>query len=179
MSTRRQIIAMLDQKKTYQEIGDAVGVKKSTVRSICQQWKKEGEASLHLYKNCTGGISPFNPELREHAIALKREHPGWGAEVIRIMLGRQYATSAEEVRLPGTRTLLTWFSQAGVNLSRKTKNLPGQKVKRGDAPHDVWAVDAKEAIELADGTHSCTLNITDEGSGAVLALVHFPPQAVE
>jgi hypothetical protein len=178
--TRRRIIALRGEGTSQQAIASELHISKRSVENICQRWTKEGEPSMKLYKNCLGGPRRYPETMRERAIALKREHPGWGAEVVLIELCRSYADEATPPsRFPGWRTLNQWFIEAKVNTPRRRcARLAKVKVKRGVAPHDVWAIDAKEAITLADGSSSCTLNITDEGSGAVLALVHFPPPAV-
>jgi len=53
------------------------------------------------------------------------------------------------------------------------------RVGRGQAVHDVWAVDAKEAMALADGSHASWLVVSDEASGAVLHTEVFPPPALD
>jgi transposase len=171
---RRQIITLREQGRTYKSIHEELGVSQRSAEQICLAYKKNGEDSMVLYKNCKGPTPTICDEVRQGAIDLKRAHPGWGAEVVRIELARKYRTEGKTMRLPASRTLNSIFIAAGVNTPRKRCELPKQKVKRGIAPHDVWAVDAKEGIVLSDQTYSCTLNITDEGTGAVLAFVHFP-----
>lgn len=56
---------------------------------------------------------------------------------------------------------------------------PRLRVKRGQEPHTVWAMDAKEQIQLADGQSVSWLTITDEGSGAVLSATLFPHWPLE
>ena len=44
-------------------------------------------------------------------------------------------------------------------------------------PHNIWQVDAKENLRLADSSEACYLTITDEHSGAGLEGLVFPPEA--
>jgi transposase len=176
---RRQIIDLRQQGHTYLRIHQALGVNQRSVEKIWQAYQKRGESSMELYKNCTGPAPKISEEVRQDAIAMKRAHPGWGVEVVLIELARKYREAGKTMRLPAPRTLNSIFVSAKVNTPRKRCSLPKLKVKRGVAPHVVWAVDAKEGILLSDHTYSCTLNITDEGTGAILAFVHFPPTVLE
>jgi hypothetical protein len=99
---------------------------------------------------------------------LRRAHPKWGAEYLRIHLRRMGH------RVPTTRTLQRWLRQAGLAPA------PAGRPPRGDpsraaAPHDVWQIDACERLALMKGEASW-LRIVDECSGAVLATVVFPPR---
>jgi transposase len=176
---RRHIIALRTQGMTQSAIAKTTNVTLRSVQQICQTWNKDGESSMELYKGCTGAAPSISASVRADAIAMKREHQGWGAEVVLIELRRRYQEQERSERLPTWRTLNTWFVSAKVNVPRKRCHLTTQKVKRGVAPHDVWAIDAKEGILLGDGSYSCTLNVTDEGTGAVLTQVHFPPTVLE
>jgi hypothetical protein len=111
----------------------------------------------------------------EAAIDLKREHPKWGAQFIRIHLQRQYPQQA----LPSVRTLQRWFRAAGVARTPSVRQQRSGHIQRGQQVHAVWAVDAKEGIHLADGSVVSWLVMTDEASGAVLEAAVFPPGKVD
>jgi hypothetical protein len=51
--------------------------------------------------------------------------------------------------------------------------------QRGQEPHEVWEVDAKERLLLADGSGTSVLTVTDEASGALLGATPFPPVSLE
>ena len=76
------------------------------------------------------------------------------------------------------RTLQRWFRREGIQKPRGDQR-PKVRVKRGQVPHEVWALDAKEDIQLADDSYVSWLTITDEGSGAILSATLFPHTALE
>lgn len=45
---------------------------------------------------------------------------------------------------------------------------------RATVPHQIWQLDAKEQVRLADGSRVCWLLATDEASGATLEPEVFP-----
>jgi hypothetical protein len=51
--------------------------------------------------------------------------------------------------------------------------------QRGKEPHAVWEIDAKERLQLGDGSASSVLSVTDEASGALLGATPFPPLSLE
>jgi hypothetical protein len=84
-------------------------------------------------------------------------------------LAEQYPAT----QLPSVRNLQRWFAQAG--LAPVQSRRPPRVQQRGQEPHDVWQIDAKERLRLADGTGACVLNVTDEASRAALGASVFPP----
>jgi hypothetical protein len=110
----------------------------------------------------------------ERAVQLKKEHGRWGAGLIRLMLRDEF--EADEI--PSERSLQRWFRQAGVGRAPTTQHRTPY-VKRGQEVHEVWAIDAKEKVKLADGSYASWLTISDEASGAILHVEAFPPQALE
>jgi hypothetical protein len=112
--------------------------------------------------------------IYEQAVALKAAHPKWGAGLIRTELADTFAPA----QLPSDRTLPRWFKRAGVQKPPQDR-APRQFVKRGNAAHEVWALDAKEEVQLADGSYVSWLTVVDEGSGAILATMLFPPQTLD
>jgi hypothetical protein len=145
-----------------------------SVRAIWRHWEKHGKLAPN-YEACRQ-TGPRQPQaVVERAIQMKREHPRWGAGLIRLLLSDEF----EEDELPSERTLQRWFRQAGVGRTPSTKQSHSPVIKRGQAVHDVWAIDAKEKMTLGDGNPASWLTISDEASGAILAAEAFPPQKLE
>ena len=111
--------------------------------------------------------------MQETALALKREHPRWGAGLIRVELEQQFP----QVALPSVRSLQRWFAEALLQPPRRKR--PACVSRRAHQVHEVWQLDAKERMRLADGTGTCVLNISDEASGALLGALVFPPLPLE
>src|SRR5206468_1626791 len=104
--------------------------------------------------------SPQRQAVHDATLDLRRDHPKWGAEYLRIHLRRM----GNEV--PATRALQRWLRQAGFTPAPSGQP-PRQDRPRAAVPHDVWQMDAAEHLALKRGEASW-LRMTDECSGAVL-----------
>jgi hypothetical protein len=104
---------------------------------------------------------------------MKREHPTWGAGLIRLELLARFPDQP----LPKERAIQRWFRAAGLQ-PRRAQGPPVER-ERGKEPHAVWEVDAKERMHLADGSPTSVLTMTDEASGALLGVTPFPPLSLE
>ncbi|MVM42152.1 hypothetical protein GO730_38195 [Spirosoma sp. HMF3257] len=57
----------------------------------------------------------------------------------------------------------------------KLRSKPNRlQIGRATAVHNIWQVDAKEQLKLANGQPACYLTITEEYSGAWLDSLVFP-----
>jgi transposase len=145
-----------------------------TVRGLLARWRERGEAGLAPDPTRHPG-SPPPPDhpARGPALRLRREHPGWGAALIRIEL------EDHGIRpLPGVRTLQRWFRSAGLAPAPPGRR-PEASTPRASAPHEIWEVDAAEETRTGDGHRASWLRIADEFTGAVLHTAIFPPRALE
>lgn len=170
---REQIVRRHQQGETLKAIAHALSVPYRTVRRWWHRHQEAGAAGLHTHYDRCGPKAPRAPaEVHAAALALKREHPPWGAGLIRLQLVARF----EEADVPQVRALQRWFAAAGLQPVR-TKQPPVPR-ERGQEGHAVWEMDAKEQIRLADGTGTSVLTVADEASGALLAATPFPPVSV-
>jgi hypothetical protein len=162
------------QGATAPELSQAFDVAPRTARGLLQRWRARGEGGL--------APDPTRPRDRpppprhpafEPALGLRRDHPAWGAGLIRVYL-QERGTQP----LPSERTLQRWFQRAGLAPAPPGRR-PAPSGRRARAPHEVWQVDAAEEIPLGTGARVCWLRIVDEASGAVLHTAVFPPRALE
>ena len=109
-------------------------------------------------------VPPRIQERLQIACDLKREHPAWGAGLIRLQL-REHAAQRS---LPSVRSLRRAFIRAGVHRPRH-RRVRTVVVPQAVDPHEIWQVDAVENVPLAAGQRICWLTVTDEVSGAILA----------
>jgi hypothetical protein len=100
---------------------------------------------------------------------LRRLHPGWGAGRIRLELRKMHP---DEPIAP-LRTLQRWLRGDGLAPPPGVPVAPTE-YRRATEPHEVWQMDAVEALRLKDGSGACWLRLTDECSGAILATELFP-----
>jgi hypothetical protein len=107
------------------------------------------------------------------AVRLRREHPTWGAGLIRVLLRRLYPGRD----LPAARTLQRWLRRAHLAPARAGRPR-GRPPRRARQPHAVWQADAREQMTLRTGRRACWLHLVDECTGAALQTAVFPPGAV-
>lgn len=170
---RREIVERRSRGESFRHIAREMDLSYDSVRAIWRHWKRYDQLAPN-YEACRKP-GPRKPGVVvERALEMKREHARWGAGLIRLLLRDEF----EVQEVPSERSLQRWFRQAGLGRVPTTQHRTPY-VRRGQAAHEVWAVDAKEKIGLADGSQVSWLTISDEASGAILRAAGFPPQTVE
>jgi transposase len=172
-SIRRKIVERRQGRESLAQIARDFNISYQTASRIWHRFKAEGRLTPH-YERCSHTEIRKSPALYERAVSLKQTHPGWGAGLIRLELASEFG----EIGLPSQRTLQRWFRRAGVAV-KPSDHRPKPTVQRGQAVHEVWAMDAKEQMLLKDGSYCCWLTITDEKSGAILSVTLFPPTSLD
>jgi hypothetical protein len=143
-----------------------------TVRRLVRRLRDGGEPAIRPGYRRPAAADP--DPAREAAEALRREHPGWGAPLIRSLLLRDHPGRP----IPSARTLQRWFRRHGPPRPPRPE-APEPHRGRADRPHDVWQIDASERIRLADGREVSWLRVVDEFTGAFLLTRVFSRGAVD
>lgn len=169
---RRVIVERREAGESYAAISRDLAMPYITVRKVYQHYQQTGRLEAS-YDNCRPSGVRSEAAIYEKTIALKQAHVGWGAGLIWVELAELF----EEADLPSVRTIQRWFHRAGL-VERKRDQVQSTVVQRGRRVHEVWALDAKEQIQLADGSYASWLTISDEASGAILSVTLFPPQTL-
>jgi transposase len=170
----RQAMFRLWQKgRSARQIAESLGLPCSTVRRLLLRFRLHG----------TDGLSPdyWHPsvpqavpsEPLQTAMSLRREHPTWGAGLIRVQL----LLETPERPLPSERTFQRWFVRAGLSPAPAGRP-PRSHLDRATAPHETWQMDAKEHIRIKTREEVSWLRLIDECSGAVLWTAVFPPRGL-
>jgi Homeodomain-like domain-containing protein len=154
-------------------IAEALDLHPRTVARLLRRFAAVGERGVSPGHDHCGPRSPATPaDLVDDALRLRREHPTWGAGLIRVMLRRLHPGRD----LPAARSVQRWLRQAGLAPARSGRPRGAPPLRAG-RPHAVWQVDAREQIPLSGGDKVCWLRIVDECSGAALQTAVFPPGA--
>jgi len=170
LALRKEVIKRYESGQRRQEISEELDLRYRTVCHWITSYKAAGPSSFkHRYARC-GSKAKVNPGIKQESIALKRDHPHWGAAYIRIQLVRKYPNSY----IPGARQLQRYFRDAEVNQPRAVR--PKAKGETDWASHPFYRVqvDAKEQLKTADGQPCSYLTYIDEYSGAALEAFVFP-----
>lgn len=152
-------------------LADQFGLASRTVRGLIRRARERGVEGLK--PDSTHPRPAVSSPAREEAVRLRREHPTWGAGVIRVWMQRSGV-----IELACARQMQRWFAAAGLNPAPRGQR-PASAGDRAISPHETWQVDASERIDLADGTQVSWLRIVDEFTGAVLSTVIFPPRGLD
>ena len=172
---REELVRRRLQGESLTAIAADLSLKYRTVRGLWQRYRRQGEQALEPdYGRCGRRGPRFAPPLCEAALALRREHPRWGAGLICLQLREQFP----DQEMPSERTVNRWLRQAGLQPLRGKRPQTAQ-CRRGQKPHEVWQMDAKECIRLGDGQVCSQLSVVDEASGAAVGAIAFPPAVLE
>src|SRR5271165_1421794 len=135
------------QGQTAADIANALALAPRTVRHLLRRLR-EGqllEALTPAYDR-SGWRRPWpNQELFRDALDLRRQHPGWGAGLIRVILHERWPSQP----LPSTRTLQRWLARAGLGPAPQGRP-PATQQSRASRAHEVWQMDAVEQIRLRE-----------------------------
>jgi len=172
---RRVIVQRAERGQSVAMIARSLGLVSRTVRHLLQRIRVLGkDAIVASYPSRAYPLTQQFRELVDEALHLRREHPTWGAGLIRVFLRRRHPKQG----LPSERTLQRWFRRAALSPAPSGRRSRSQ-AKRAQRPHEVWQMDAADQVALRDGNQVCWLRIVDECSGAVLETAVFPPGALE
>lgn len=162
--------------QTVSAIAATFGIAPRTIRHLLSRFQRGGlDALAASYDRCGRATPKPADALVQTVLQMRREHPTWGAGLIRVMLHRQGFDSATP--LPTARTLQRWLARAGLAPAPVGRRPRGEP-RRATRPHEVWQMDAAELVPLRSGRRICWLRLVDEGSGAVLWTAVFPPRAL-
>src|SRR5262249_13132842 len=153
VSLRLEIVRRHQQGTPLTRVAAELGVPYGTARKI---WRRHRHGDRERPSDRPRGPGRPVPEgthaLIRIACDLKRDHPTWGAGLIRLEL-RAHAGAAP---IPSVRSLQLAFVRAGVHRPRRRRP-PVAVVPRAALPHEVWQVDAVEEVPLATGEKICWL----------------------
>ncbi len=166
---RNAILRRWRNSQTISKIAGELGLSERTVRRLVERFRLRGDGGLAPdYHHPAPQPDAAQRVLYCAALDLRRAHPKWGAEYLRINLRRMGHC------VPTARTIQRWLRLAGLAPAPAGRP-PRADPSRSTAPHDVWQIDACEHLALKIGEASW-LRLVDECSGAVLETVVFPPR---
>ena len=166
---RRLIQQRASRGQTAAAIALAMNLCPRTVRQLLQRFASQADSIEPAYQPGPGQPADQHP-LYALALALRTEHPSWGAGYLRVRL----AETANPAELPSERTLQRWFLQLQQPPAAPGRH-PPTKTDRATAPHGTWQMDAVEQLRLGSGEGVSWLRLVDEYSGAFLGTTVFPP----
>jgi|JI9StandDraft_1071089.scaffolds.fasta_scaffold341187_1 hypothetical protein len=169
LASRQGIIRLKEEGKTLFAISQELSLPYATVRNLWQRYRRNPHQGLSTnYANCGKHPKTRQDLIYRAALWLKHLHPQWGTPKIHLVLCERYGKANVE----HIRTLQRWYRHA--NLIKPRQQMSEPTIGDSKAVHNIWQVDAKERLTLADGQQACYLTIVDEKSGAALEAPVFP-----
>lgn len=105
-----------------------------------------------------GALSRFDLLVAERALYWKRQHPKRGPT--RILADMKHDTVLKGLALPKGTALADFFREACPELLRRRQRRPAAPPVARHV-HELWKMDAKEAVCLADGTIATVLEVRE------------------
>jgi transposase InsO family protein len=132
---------------------------------LYEHFNRDGEKAIQpTYNHCGQNHPNSTPEeILSKARSLRKQHPKWGAGLIRLMI----QPTQPDQHIPVARTLQRHFQRTGLAPAAPGPH-PKENTTRATQPHQVWQVDASEQMKLKNGRDACWMRVVDEFSGAVL-----------
>jgi hypothetical protein len=159
--------------ETLSAIAGQLGLNHYTVRKWWRAYRDHGWDGIGPRPKGPPAVGPlgrFDPLVKYVALRLKREHPAWGPDMLRLHMSRR--PSLQGHRLPKNTALWSYLHQFGSRLlspRRLQTTRPTQPVSRAKEPHQCWQMDFK-GDEVVGGCQKVIspLGVSDEASGAPL-----------
>jgi hypothetical protein len=160
--------------ETLSAIAEHLELSRYTVRHWWRAYRDHGWVGLEPKPKgppFVGSLGRFAPLVKYVALRLKREHPAWGPDMLRLHLSRRPSLKGQ--RLPKSTALWSYLHQFGSRLllpRRLPTTRPTCPVIRATQPHQCWQMDFKED-EVIQGCEKVVspFGVNDEASGAPLA----------
>lgn len=171
---RVEIVERHQAGEALKAIAESLGLNIYTVRHWWRAFRDGGWTALEpMVKGppAVGPLGRFDPLVKYVTLRLKREHPAWGPDMLRLHMGRR--PSLQGLSLPKNTALWSYGRQFGSRLiapRRRPTKRPACPAIWAEVPHQCWEMDFKGEVVVSGC--QCVISplaLTDEASGAPLA----------
>src|SRR4051812_31025146 len=108
---RQKLFQRAQQGETTAGLAAAFDLAPRTVRNLLRRFRERGTAGLRPDSHPPAPFPhAYAAEIRDAALALRREHPTWGAVLIRVAPRQRRSKTS----WPSPSTLRRWFRRAGL-----------------------------------------------------------------
>lgn len=180
VAERHHFIDLKLQGHSLREIAERTGWSFYCVRHWWRCYRDGGRAALNppdKRKQRGGFMSTFPDVVRLACLRLKKEHPQWGAAVVRSRLPERLDISTAD--LPCVSTIEKYWAQYRGRLyarhrKRSPSQMPGSKPTE---PHERWQADFKVKMQIADVGLTDVFNIRDDATPVKIGSFVCPSNA--
>src|SRR5262245_5148923 len=159
ISIRQEIVRRRVAGEEFSQIALELALSYHSVRQIWRTFQQRGMGGLEpQYERC--GRRSIPDDVVARACEMKKQHPNWGGQLIRVELARELGMALTGI--PAARTLQVAFRAANVHRPRRPKKPRTPPVPRATRVHEVWEVDAVEKAKLRNGSLASWMTVVDE-----------------
>jgi transposase InsO family protein len=144
------------------------GISRKTGHKLFARYKAHGLEALADRPRRPGRVANRLPMPIEAAIvALRREHPSWGARKLRELLVRRLGPG---VPVPARSTIHAVLDRHGLveHARARRPRASGTPLSEAAAPNDLWCADFKGEFRLGNGKLCYPLTVTDQTARFIL-----------
>ena len=168
MDERLKFVARLLDGEKMALVCRELGISRKTGYKIFSRYKDTGLDGLHDRSRRPqrhANQLPF--QVERQILAIKREHPSWGAPKIREKLIRAYP----QIKPPAKSTVHAVLDRHGLVKARQRRRYKaeGTQLTHARSPNELWCADYKGEFLLGNGKYCYPLTITDYRSRYLLA----------
>lgn len=176
-TTHAQRVQMVSRHltgETLAAIAADMGGSLYTVRKWWRVYRHAGWAALVSRPPgppAQGALAEFTDLVKYVALRLKREHPGWGLDVLLLEMSRR--PSLVGTRLPHRTALYNYLKPfyARFRARRLRVKRPATRLTAVQVVHQRWQIDFKGDVRVADQVLVKPFNVCDEFTSAPLASI--------
>jgi hypothetical protein len=184
-TTHAERVAIIERHcagESVQTIATAMQRNYYTIRKLVRAYQHHGWDGLGPRPKGPprrGRLGTFAPRIKYVLLRLKRQHPGWGVDLL--LLAARRRPSLAGLRLPKRSSLAAYLARFGARLlqpHRLPTRRPTPPALTPSAPHQEWQIDFK-GDETVNTHHLVVLPfmVCDTFSGAPLAGIIHPTSA--
>jgi putative transposase len=181
MSERLAFIqACLNRTERIVDICERFGISEKTGQKVLARFRRDGPAAL-AERSHAPHRQPhrMNAETEARLLALRRQHPDYGAVKLRDRLTQLEPTT----RWPAASSIGALLARAGLIRRRRRSRGHGARALAGErtrahAPNVVWTADFKGEFRLGDGHYCYPLTVLDLQSHYLLGCTALASTAV-
>src|SRR3990172_9021294 len=160
------------------ELSDRFDVSRRTAHKWIRRFEEFGQNGFHeLSRRPYNSPSQTDPALVEALVALRKDHPTWGARKLLDLFHRRHP--ARELPVPSTVSRI--LAREGLARSRRRfrRAHPGCPKSVPHGPNDIWAADYKGQFRLKNGRYCFPLTVSDLASRYLLGVDAHPAISLE
>jgi transposase InsO family protein len=172
MSERVKFVSRYLDGEKMTDLCAEFGISRKTGYQLVQRYEASGAAAfVDQSRAPKSHPNQTPPHIEKLIVELRRQHPTWGAPMIRAYLGRK------KVAVPATSTVHAVLQRHDL-ITRKSRRsavprAKGTRLTKPDRPNALWCTDFKGQFRLGNGKYCYPLTVTDQKSRFVLACEGF------